>query len=56
MVQPQVVIGYAHLVEGDLLGVLEEAVGSPDAVQPLHVEDPVLLVHILRKSQARISP
>lgn len=38
----------AHLVEGDLLRVLEEAVRTPDVVQPIHVEDAVLLVHILR--------
>lgn len=56
MVQPQIMVGYAHLVKGDLLSVLEEAVGPPNLIEPVHIEDPVLLVHVLREAQPRIPP
>lgn len=56
VVQPEIVIGDAHLMEGDLLGVLEEAVRTPDAVQPVHIQDAVLFAHILGQPQARITP
>lgn len=49
-------VRYRHLVEGDLLGVLEEAVGPPDIVQPIHVEYPVILGHVLRQPQPRVPP
>ena len=47
MIQPQIMVRNAHLMEGDFLRVFEEAVWSPDLVQPVHVQDPVLLVHVL---------
>lgn len=56
MVEPEVVVGDGHLVEGDPLGVLEETVGSPDVVEPLHVQDAVLLRHVLRQPQAVVPP
>ena len=56
MVEPEVVIRYRHLVEGDLLRVLEEAVGPPNVVQPVDVEDPVLLRHVFRQPQPRVPP
>lgn len=49
-------VGYAHLMKGDFFGVLEETVWSPDLVEPLHVEDPILFMHVLRKTQPRVSP
>lgn len=43
-------IRYRHLVEGDLLRVLEEAIRPPDIVQPVYVQYSVILGHVLRKS------
>ncbi len=40
-VDPQVVVGYGHGLKRDLFGVLEIRVGPPDALQPVHVEQPV---------------
>lgn len=56
VVQPQVVIRDAHLVKRDLLCVLEETVWPPNAVQPVHVQDAILLAHVLRQPQAWIPP
>lgn len=56
VVQPQIVVRDAHLVEGDLFGVLEEAIGPPDAVQPVDVQDAILLAHVLGQTEARIAP
>lgn len=56
VVEPQVVVGNAHLVERDLLGVLEEAVGPPNAIQPVHVQDAVLLAHVFGQPEPRIPP
>lgn len=56
MVEPEVMVRYRHLVEGDLLRVLEEAVRSPDIMQPVHVQYSVLLGHVLRKSKPRVPP
>lgn len=56
MVEPEVVIGYRHLVECDFLRVLEEAVRPPNVVQPVDVEDPVLLRHVFRQPQSRVPP
>ena len=50
MIQPKIMIGYAHLMKRHFLGILEEAVWSPDLVQPVNVEDPVFLVHVLRQT------
>lgn len=46
MVQPQIMVRNAHFMEGNFLGILKKAIGSPNVVQPLHIQDPVLLVHI----------
>lgn len=56
MVQPQVMIGDAHLMERHFLGVLEEAVRSPDVMKPLHIQNSVVLAHVLRQSEPRIPP
>ena len=39
-VQPEVVVGDSHGLEGDLLGVLEERVGPPDVAQPRDGQEP----------------
>ena len=56
VVQPQVMVGDAHLVESDFLGILEEAVRPPDVVQPVDVENSVILAHVLRQSEPSVSP
>lgn len=56
MVKPEIMIGYAHLVEGDLFGILKETIGTPNAVQPVHVENAILLAHVLWQTQTRIAP
>jgi len=56
VVQPEIVIGNAHLMEGDLFGVLKEAIGPPNAVQPVDIQYAILLTHVLRQPQARITP
>lgn len=56
MIKPEVVVGDAHLVKCDLFSVLEKAVGSPDVVQPLDVQNAVLLLHVLRQAQPGVTP
>ena len=56
MVEPEVMVRYRHLVEGDLLRVLEEAVRPPDIVQPVHVQYSVLFGHVLREPEPRVPP
>lgn len=56
MIKPEVVVGDAHFVECDLFGVLEEAVWAPDVVQPLDVQNAVLLLHVLRQAQPGVTP
>ena len=56
VVEPQVVVGDAHLVECDFLGVLEEAIRPPDVVQPVDIENSVILAHVLRQSEPGVSP
>ena len=56
VVQPQVVVGDAHLVEGDFLGVLKETVRPPDVAQPIDIENSIILSHILRQSEPGVSP
>ena len=46
MVEPQIMVGHAHFVEGDFLGVLEEAVGPPNIVQPVDVQDAIICRHV----------
>ncbi len=53
---PQVVVGDGDLVEGDLLGVLEEDVGAPERVEPVDVEYPVVCVRCLVEPQAAVPP
>lgn len=56
MIEPQIVIGNRHLVKRDFFGVFEEAIRPPDRVQPLHVENPILLTHVFRKPKAGVAP
>ena len=56
VVQPQVVVGYGHSLEGDLLGVLEEGVRPPDAMEPLDGEETVLAAHVGGKNQPVVLP
>jgi hypothetical protein len=56
VIKPEVVVGDAHFVKCDLFGVLEEAVGSPDVMQPLDVQNAVLLLHVLRQAQPGVTP
>lgn len=56
VIKPEIMVRYRHLVKGDLLGVLEEAVRPPDVVQPVHVEYPVILGHVFRQPQPRVPP
>lgn len=43
-------------MEGNFFSILEEAVGSPDVVQPANVQDPVLLTHVLGQAEAWVPP
>ena len=45
-----------HGLEGDLLGVLEEGVRSPDPVEPLDGEKLVLPRHVGRQPQPVVPP
>jgi hypothetical protein len=56
VIKPEVVVGNAHFVKCDLFGIFEEAVGSPDVVQPLDVQNAVLLLHVLRQAQPGVTP
>ena len=56
VVEPEIVIGHTHLVEGDFFGVFEEAVGTPEVLQPTHVQIAVLFGHVLRQSQSVVPP
>jgi hypothetical protein len=49
-------VGDAHLVERDFLGVLEEAVRTPDVMQPVDVDNPVILPHVLGQSEPGVPP
>jgi hypothetical protein len=49
-------IGDAHLMECYFLCILEETVGSPDVMQPLHIQNSVVLAHIFRQSKSGIPP
>ncbi|GBM18550.1 hypothetical protein AVEN_47942-1 [Araneus ventricosus] len=55
-VEPYVVVGNGHLLEGDSLGVLEEGVGSPHLLQPAEREKAVLRRHVLRQLQSVVLP
>ena len=56
VVEPQVVVGHAHLVERDLFGIFKENIRSPDFLEPGHVQDAVLFGHVLRQPESVISP
>jgi hypothetical protein len=45
LVEPKVMVGDGHPLEGDLLGVLEEGVRSPDVLRRKHIRR----VHALRQ-------
>lgn len=56
MVEPQIMIGDAHLMERHLLCILEETVWSPDVMQPLHIQNSVVLAHVFWQSKPGIPP
>lgn len=39
LVQPHVVVGDGHRLEGDGLGVFEERVGPPHVLEPVNLEE-----------------
>ena len=56
VVEPKVVVGHAHLVEGDFLGVFEETIRTPEILEPADVEIAVLFGHVLRQSKSMVPP
>lgn len=55
-VEPEVVVGDCHGLEGDGLGILEEGVGSPDVLEPRDRQQAVLPRHVLREAQTVVLP
>lgn len=49
-------VRYAHLVKCNFFSILEEAIRSPNAVKPIHVQYPVFFVHIFWKAETGITP
>ena len=49
-------VWYCHGLEGDLLGIFEVRVWSPDLVEPLDGQELVLSGHVLGQAQAVIVP
>jgi hypothetical protein len=56
VIEPQIVIGNGHFVKRHALGIFKKTVGPPDVVQPLHIQDPVVFLHVFRESETRVSP
>lgn len=56
LVQPHVVVGNGHCLEGHGLGILEERVGAPHILKPLHLQQSVATGHVLGQSQAVVFP
>ena len=54
--QPYVVIRNGHGLEGDGLGVLEEAVRPPNFSEPLDGQQPVVERHIIGQTQTVVFP
>ena len=55
-VEPDIMVWYGHGLEGDLLGILEVGIGSPDSVEPFYWEKLVLSGHVLGQPQAVVIP
>ena len=49
-------VGNGHRLEGDLLGVLEERVGTPDPSQPVDREEPILPSHVVWEHESVVLP
>ena len=49
-------VRYGHLLEGDLLGVLEVRVGLPDVVEPGDGQQTVVGAHVTWESQSVLHP
>ena len=49
-------VWYGHGLEGNVFGILEEGVGTPDFGQPLDWKQPVLGSHVFRQSKPRVLP
>ena len=56
LVEPEIMIWNGHGLERDLLGVLEERVGSPNEVQPVNREQAVLPGHIVGQDEPVVLP
>ena len=54
--QPYVVVWNGHGLEGNVFGILEEGIGTPDFGQPLDWKQPVLGSHVFRQSKPRVLP
>lgn len=56
VVQPQVMVGYAHLVKRDFLRVFEETIRSPYVMQPFDIQYAVVFAHIFREPESLVPP
>ena len=55
-VEPQVVVGNAHLVECDLFGVFKKTVWTPNLLKPIDVQNTVIGCHIFGQAKAMVTP
>ena len=55
-VEPDIMVWYGHCLEGDLLGILEVGIRSPDSVEPFYWQKLVLSRHVLGQPQAVVIP
>jgi hypothetical protein len=56
LVEPDVVVGHCHLLEGDLFGIFEERVGPPHELEPTDRQQPVLGSHVVWQPQPIVFP
>ena len=47
MLKTHLLIWNTHLVEGDPFSILKKTIGSPDAVQPTHIQNTIVGGHVL---------
>lgn len=56
VVQPQVMVGYAHLVKRDFFRVFEETIRSPYVMQPFDIQYAVVFAHVFREPESLVPP
>ena len=56
LMEPDVVVGDGHILEGDLLGVLEVRVRLPDVIKPGDGQRSVDGAHVAREPQTVVHP